>query len=133
MIRRPPKSTLTYTLFPYTSLFRSQSALGADLIGGDGLLRGAECRVQDIRVGRRGSGLGGLLRAAAGEQQHGTGGQGGVDGGDKEGPPGKKGGGLGRCSLRVYGEKGASLDCAREPRRGPERRKLGTWCCEAGV
>src|SRR3546814_9910990 len=23
MIRRPPKSTLTYTLFPYTTLFRS--------------------------------------------------------------------------------------------------------------
>src|SRR3546814_6750137 len=25
MIRRPPRSTLTYTLFPYTTLFRSPS------------------------------------------------------------------------------------------------------------
>src|SRR3546814_10330780 len=27
MIRRPPRSTRTYTLFPYTSLFRSRSCL----------------------------------------------------------------------------------------------------------
>src|SRR3546814_17329157 len=27
MIRRPPKSTLTYTLFPYTTLFRSKQPL----------------------------------------------------------------------------------------------------------
>src|SRR3546814_8921428 len=27
MIRRPPRSTLTYTLFPYTTLFRSTTAL----------------------------------------------------------------------------------------------------------
>src|SRR3546814_16152938 len=27
MIRRPPRSTLTYTLFPYTTLFRSWSQL----------------------------------------------------------------------------------------------------------
>src|SRR3546814_16466656 len=103
MIRRPPKSTLTYTLFPYTSLFRSQSALGADLIGGDGLLLGAECRVQDIRVGRRVSGMGGLLRAAGGEQQHGTGGLGGVAGGATEGTPGQQVGGFGNFSLTVYG------------------------------
>src|SRR3546814_6567593 len=28
MIRRPPRSTLTYTLFPYTTLFRSDPRLG---------------------------------------------------------------------------------------------------------
>src|SRR3546814_6458853 len=27
MTRRPPRSTRTYTLFPYTTLFRSQSAV----------------------------------------------------------------------------------------------------------
>src|SRR3546814_12057419 len=27
MIRRPPRSTLTYTLFPYTTLFRSNTAV----------------------------------------------------------------------------------------------------------
>src|SRR3546814_19416899 len=31
MIRRPPRSTLTDTLFPYTSRFRSPGAPGADL------------------------------------------------------------------------------------------------------
>src|SRR3546814_12227960 len=31
MIRRPPRSTRTYTLFPYTTLFRS--ALGGDRLG----------------------------------------------------------------------------------------------------
>src|SRR3546814_10100146 len=29
MIRRPPRSTRTYTLFPYTTLFRSLAAAGA--------------------------------------------------------------------------------------------------------
>src|SRR3546814_6053738 len=34
MIRRPPRSTRTYTLFPYTSLFRSaRSYLTADIYG----------------------------------------------------------------------------------------------------
>src|SRR3546814_14080027 len=27
MIRRPPRSTLTYTLFPYTTLFRSRTSI----------------------------------------------------------------------------------------------------------
>src|SRR3546814_12552965 len=40
MIRRPPRSTRTDTLFPYTTLFRSSS--GADVVvlpvGGDGLV-----------------------------------------------------------------------------------------------
>src|SRR3546814_2241335 len=37
MIRRPPKSTRTYTLFPYTTLFRSPVAIAAGVseIGGD--------------------------------------------------------------------------------------------------
>src|SRR3546814_7292494 len=34
MIRRPPRSTLPYTLFPYTTLFRSACTLGAKA-GGD--------------------------------------------------------------------------------------------------
>src|SRR3546814_20502415 len=36
MIRRPPRSTRTDTLFPYTTLFRSAGAAGA---GGCGVLR----------------------------------------------------------------------------------------------
>src|SRR3546814_16903251 len=39
MIRRPPRSTRTDTLFPYTTLFRSIDALGATGIGWlDGIL-----------------------------------------------------------------------------------------------
>src|SRR3546814_14402959 len=60
MIRRPPRSTPTYTLFPYTTLFRSAPAeapapLGHRLLKGAaevvGLLQGlrhvgiAECRL----------------------------------------------------------------------------------------
>src|SRR3546814_4285199 len=33
MIRRPPRSTLTDTLFPYTTLFRSRGADAADEAG----------------------------------------------------------------------------------------------------
>src|SRR3546814_17070591 len=33
MIRRPPRSTLTYTLLPYTTLFRSVALKSNDLIG----------------------------------------------------------------------------------------------------
>src|SRR3546814_4409880 len=32
MIRRPPRDTRTYTLFPYTTLFRSIASLVADLV-----------------------------------------------------------------------------------------------------
>src|SRR3546814_18644194 len=34
MIRRPPRSTRTDTLFPYTTLFRSPLAKGAEQAGG---------------------------------------------------------------------------------------------------
>src|SRR3546814_16076040 len=37
IIRRPPRSTRTYTLFPYTTLFRSVRApLGLGPVGGEG-------------------------------------------------------------------------------------------------
>src|SRR3546814_11285998 len=60
MIRRPPRSTRTDTLFPYTTLFRSLSSLHDDHVGPAGLkivglahldgvhLRGPEC----IAVGK---------------------------------------------------------------------------------
>src|SRR3546814_12231824 len=35
MLRRPPRSTRTYTLFPYTTLFRSVEGSGRRAIGGD--------------------------------------------------------------------------------------------------
>src|SRR3546814_331085 len=35
MIRRPPRSTRTDTLFPYTTLFRSHAAWYGSVVGGD--------------------------------------------------------------------------------------------------
>src|SRR3546814_9644794 len=50
MLRRPPRSTRTYTLFPYTTLFRSQSTIqplslheGPGRLSGGGI--GGELRV----------------------------------------------------------------------------------------
>src|SRR3546814_12561402 len=37
MIRRPPRSTRTYTLFPYTTLFRSHLAPMIDALSGAGI------------------------------------------------------------------------------------------------
>src|SRR3546814_7433588 len=33
MIRRPPRSTRTYTLFPYTTRFRSRAVAGPEFVG----------------------------------------------------------------------------------------------------
>src|SRR3546814_19275772 len=53
MIRRPPRSTLTGTLFPYTTLFRSQlhvqDRLRLDLIDIEQL---DQARPRDVHVGR---------------------------------------------------------------------------------
>src|SRR3546814_13426640 len=69
MIRRPPRSTRTDTLFPYTTLFRSEIA---DLAGAEGEARicrmpaceaiGECCGTECARVGRH--------VHAVGEQRH---------------------------------------------------------------
>src|SRR3546814_9269236 len=58
MIRRPPRSTRTHTLFPYTTLFRSRrrwhrdSALRSALDGEPQRLRRRQCRARDgLRAG----------------------------------------------------------------------------------
>src|SRR3546814_10784787 len=54
MIRRPPRSTLTDTLFPYPTLFRSQCR--ARLHGGHNLAfrsGNASCRIEHRRIGIR--------------------------------------------------------------------------------
>src|SRR3546814_19074170 len=67
MIRRPPRSTLTDTLFPYTTLFRSQAAAQA-AAGGAHLSRSGRRQGRDrhgdgaagdaisLRLGRSGGG-----------------------------------------------------------------------------
>src|SRR3546814_6859492 len=50
MIRRPPRSTLTDTLFPYTTLFRSQE-LCSDLGRIKRILVRAPCRIPGKSVG----------------------------------------------------------------------------------
>src|SRR3546814_8753397 len=52
MIRRPPRSTRTDTLFPYTTLFRSQGGQLADRTGGGG----GRLRPADQPVDHRGAG-----------------------------------------------------------------------------
>src|SRR3546814_6784429 len=56
MIRRPPRSTRTDTLFPYTTLFRSQSVVGGPCLDGNNPRRcqrpSAPCRTAR-RSGRR--------------------------------------------------------------------------------
>src|SRR3546814_1814252 len=51
MIRRPPRSTRTDTLFPYTTLFRSGDAGGSAQAGG--LLRGRRRALPDGGHGHR--------------------------------------------------------------------------------
>src|SRR3546814_5615728 len=56
MIRRPPRSTRTYTLFPYTTLFRSQHRRLVDARGflaGQELLRSAPDLVEHGLLERR--------------------------------------------------------------------------------
>src|SRR3546814_19120895 len=54
MIRRPPRSTRTDTLFPYTTLFRSVGA--HDIIGGEAKNLGFK-RTLLMTTGLRGSGI----------------------------------------------------------------------------
>src|SRR3546814_16491317 len=58
MIRRPPRSTRTDTLFPYTTLFRSGQARycrgrSHSVAAGDEGTRPKKCRARDDRVSRR--------------------------------------------------------------------------------
>src|SRR3546814_2689952 len=49
MIRRPPRSTRTDTLFPYTTLFRSQAhAAGFVVLDGDGAHAGDRADAHDL-------------------------------------------------------------------------------------
>src|SRR3546814_20864763 len=54
MIRRPPRSTRTVTLFPYTTLFRSVECLVPDMAG---IARGKILPAQKFLEGMRKNGL----------------------------------------------------------------------------
>src|SRR3546814_18900569 len=47
MIRRPPRSTRTDTLFPYTTLFRSELLTDAERLSGEGFVRLDEIEIGD--------------------------------------------------------------------------------------
>src|SRR3546814_1504680 len=66
MIRRPPGSTRTDTLFPYTTLFRSPDPLGG--LGGAGQRGLLLAREDRGEASARRSGLSGLLELGAGER-----------------------------------------------------------------
>src|SRR3546814_13769204 len=63
MLRRPPRSTRTYTLFPYTTLFRSAHDMRAVLLAALALLAGCSDRADVASVAN--AGAGGDLEAAA--------------------------------------------------------------------
>src|SRR3546814_12654433 len=53
MIRRPPRSTRTDTLFPYTTLFRSADGVGAERVGGDDIRSRLQIGARDLLDDRR--------------------------------------------------------------------------------
>src|SRR3546814_2147484 len=65
MIRRPPKSTLTDTLFPYTTLFRSQAQPGRLLCRNGRKRRGRQRRLIALVIS-----LGGGTLDASGSAEH---------------------------------------------------------------
>src|SRR3546814_2385213 len=68
MIRRPPRSTRTDTLFPYTTLFRSRAGpgnAGLDVRGGTG----PRLHPRPVRTARGDRAGGGRIRGAAADRR----------------------------------------------------------------
>src|SRR3546814_1935753 len=70
MIRRPPRSTRTDTLFPYTTLFRSVGRLGSGRPTGSRPGRTPAARSPSGRCGRAGTGRGRIRRSPAPIEPH---------------------------------------------------------------
>src|SRR3546814_7604985 len=68
MIRRPPRSTRTDTLFPYTTLFRSVGRLGSGRPTGSRPGRTPAARSPSGRCGRAGTGRGRIRRSPRSEE-----------------------------------------------------------------
>src|SRR3546814_15254278 len=100
MIRRPPRSTRTDTLFPYTTLFRSDARVHRS--GGDGGAHVASADRGGIQGDRRRSGQGGAgLGRGAGSGSRRVARRRRLEGGDRSGQPADPGrGAAGRSRLR---------------------------------
>src|SRR3546814_923994 len=74
MIRRPPRSTRTDTLFPYTTLFRSEKLLGLTLLQCEGVVDRGAVTIEEALEGEAANGRGhlddGKARGAAIGQAH---------------------------------------------------------------
>src|SRR3546814_15604709 len=74
MIRRPPRSTRTDTLFPYTTLFRSEKLLGLTLLQCEGVVDRGAVTIGEALEGEAANGRGhlddGKARGAAIGQAH---------------------------------------------------------------
>src|SRR3546814_12175550 len=70
MIRRPPRSTRTYTLFPYTTLFRSglERCVREVRRGAPGAGGGIQAPPRRRAAGRLGGEVAGVYRQAAGRR-----------------------------------------------------------------
>src|SRR3546814_15804649 len=65
MLRRPPRSTRTYTLFPTTTLFRSIAGrAGFDRYGGKAVEAGTSATLEDRKIGLARIGLAAKIEAA---------------------------------------------------------------------
>src|SRR3546814_17528993 len=118
MIRRPPRSTRTDTLFPYTTLFRSAAALAAGAFATAEDRGGAD--------GRRGDRQSHALRGGAEVRRA-------EDARTTRGRQGYRRGGAGdprsrAPEPRAIGRGAATGECA-VPRRGARRRRAGRTVC----
>src|SRR3546814_16404990 len=107
MIRRPPRSTRTDTLFPYTTLFRSNYRAG---MGGSGTGGGADVTL-----------AGGALTAPSLQiLAEGVGGAGGNNGSD--GAAGAAGDGLGGAASFSYLSEGHAIGAVTVKADGRDRK-----------
>src|SRR3546814_18195068 len=92
MIRRPPRSTRTDTLFPYTTLFRSRLRSADIAFAGEARRdEAAHRRVADLEALRPGAVLE-ILHGAGGLAEHAAEGVGDLPGIEAEPPAGRRGG-----------------------------------------
>src|SRR3546814_9093160 len=120
MVRRPPRSTRTYTLFPYTTLFRSRAAVavsvdeafGAERRGADDKARGTIGAQAHERADQA---IAGDLHAwqAGGARRERLGERGSATGKRERGPGGEEGAPWNTCAPANAGVQGGGAQRGR--------------------
>src|SRR3546814_8079534 len=118
MIRRPPKSTRTDTLFPYTTLFRSRHRPGSWLSRRN--LAGVDVEVGDADLACHQLVQGGLEQGVEGRALGAVVGELAVDGGDG-------GGDVALFAFRRQGPAVVAQECAGQRRLGASTSPTDAW------